>query len=74
MAHLFEECPNPESLRARSRAMQQLFEEAQIDAETWEENVTGKPNAAVTTVLEKVIHEFVTDLKSRNCSLLGKFR
>jgi len=59
MTHIFEDCPRPESLRARSGALQQLFEEAQIDARTWEDMVTRKADPAVTSVLEKVIHDFV---------------
>jgi hypothetical protein len=59
MTNLFEDCPHPESLRARSRALQQLFGEAQIDARTWEEIVTRKADPAVTSVLEKVIHDFL---------------
>ena len=55
MTHLFEDCPHPEGLTARSRAMQQLCEVAQIDAGTWEEIVTRK---ADPTVLEKVIDGF----------------
>jgi hypothetical protein len=62
MTRLFEDCPHPESLRARSRALQQLFEETQIDARTWEEIVTRKADPAVTSVLEKVIHDFVDTL------------
>jgi len=62
MTHLFEDCPHTESLRARSRALQKLFEEAQIDARTWEEIVTRKADPAVTSVLEKVIHGFVHTL------------
>jgi hypothetical protein len=34
MTHLFEDCPHPEILRTRSLALQQLFEEAQIEART----------------------------------------
>jgi len=34
MTHLFEDLLQPESLRACSPAMQQLFEEAQVDAGT----------------------------------------
>jgi hypothetical protein len=59
MSDLFEDCPHPESLRARSRALQKLYEEAQIDARTWEEIVTRKADPAVTSVLEKVIHDFL---------------
>jgi hypothetical protein len=59
MTHLFEDCPHPESLRSRSRALQQLFEEAQIDARTWEDIVTRKADQALTSVLEKVVHDFV---------------
>jgi len=59
MTHLFEDFPHPESLRARARTLQQLFEEAQIDARTWEEIVTRKADPAVTSVLEEVIHDFV---------------
>jgi len=62
MTHLFEDCPHPESLRAHSRALHKLFEEAQIDARTWEEIVTRKADPAVTSVLEKVIHDFVHTL------------
>ena len=50
MTHLFEDCPHPESLRARSRALQKLFEEAQIHARTWEEIVTRKAHS--TGVIE----------------------
>jgi hypothetical protein len=59
MTHLFEDCPHPESLRARSRA---LVQEAQIDARTWEEVVTRKADPAVTITLEKVILDFVHTL------------
>jgi len=80
MTHLFEDCPHPESLRARSRASQQLYEEAQIDGRTWEEIVTRTADSAVTSVLEKVIHDFVhtllnewDKLRSKNYSLIQKF-
>jgi len=59
---LFEECPHPESLRARSRVLQELFEEAQIDERTWEEVVTRTANPSMTSVFEKVIHDFVHTL------------
>ena len=62
MTHLFEDCPHPESLRARSRALQKLFEEGQIDARTWEEIVTREADPAVTALLEKVIDDFVHKL------------
>jgi hypothetical protein len=62
MTHLFEDFPHPESLRARSRALQKLFEEAQIEPRTWEEIVTRKADPAVTSVLEKVIHDFAHTL------------
>jgi hypothetical protein len=62
MTHLFEDYTHPESLRARSRALQQLFEDAQIDARTWEEIVTREADPVVTSVLEKVIHDFVHTL------------
>jgi ribosomal protein L37E len=62
MTHLFEDCPHPESLKARSRALQKLFEEAQIEPRTWEDIVTRKADPAVTTLLEKVIHDFVHTL------------
>jgi hypothetical protein len=39
--------------------LQKLFEEAQIAARTWEEIVTRKADPAVTSVLEKVIHDFL---------------
>jgi hypothetical protein len=48
MTHLFKDCPHPEGLAARSRALQQLFEEAQVDARTWEEIVTRKADPAET--------------------------
>ena len=62
MTHLFEDCPHPERLRARSHALQKLFVEAQIDARMWEEIVTRKADPAVTSLLEKVIHDFVHTL------------
>jgi hypothetical protein len=59
MTHRFEDCPHPESLRARSCAMQHLFEETGIDAVTGEKVVTIQTNPGVTAVLEEVIHDFV---------------
>ena len=59
ITHLFEDCPHPESLRARSRALQQMFEPTQMNASTWEEIITRKADPAVTSVIEKVIHDFV---------------
>jgi hypothetical protein len=60
MTHLFEDWPHPESLRARSRALQKLFEEAQIEPRTWEEMVTRNPNPGVTSFLEKVFMTLYT--------------
>ena len=62
MTHLFEDCPHPESLRARYRALKKLFEEAQIEPRTWEEIVMRKADPAVTSRLEKVIDDFVHKL------------
>jgi hypothetical protein len=58
VTHLFQDCPHPESLRVRSHATQQLFEQAEIDAGKWEEIVTTEADPTLPAVLEKVIHDF----------------
>ena len=80
MTQIFEDCPRFKSLRARSRAMQQLFEKVQIDARTWEEILTRKADPALAAVLDKVIYDCVRrllndwdKLKSKKCSLIRKF-
>jgi hypothetical protein len=42
--------------------MQQLFEEVQIDARTWEEILTRKADPALAAVLDKVIYDCVRRL------------
>jgi len=71
--------PHPESLKAPSREQQEFFEEAQIDARTWDEIVTTEADPAVTSILEEVSHDFEhtilndwDEVRSRNYSLYWK--
>jgi len=61
MNHLFKDCRCRESLRARSRDMQQLYQEAQVEAGSWEDIVTRKADPVVTPFSRKYSMTLYTD-------------